>query len=162
MSVTIKVNGVAEKDAKDKEKIMKFDIIPYVSAGPIKIGMHREAVHQVLRSNNISTPQEELDANTEGFESIGLQVEYENDLCIAVIMTDPAICTWKDRHFLSHPQSSNFEWPKSLDKDATWIDADITSIINGITLYADTKKTDKESPTEAIMIFRYHYFFDEY
>lgn len=122
---------------------MKFEIIPYVSAGPAKLGMSRDEIRSLFEEEADSFKKGEDENETDYFQSIGLFIFYGDDYkCIAIEMKTPAAPSFKDENLLNLDFSQAvrfFADDENLDQD----DSGYTSFKYGIGAYYEDIEDEK-------------------
>ena len=139
---------------------MKFIVKPYVGIGSISLGKTRAQVREAVAAPvNSFLRNEDDEAETDEFESLGLYVEYDkNDVCIAFEMFSPAEPIFMDKDLLRTPYAVLRDWIKSLDRNVEIDDAGLVSNSLGIGFSANIKKIDKKSCAESAIVFKRSYY----
>lgn len=80
---------------------MTFDIIPYVSAGPLKFGMERVEIQSILGQENVPFTPGGKDV-CDYYDALGILVAYDSDLqCAYIALGKPIVALYKGKDLLS-------------------------------------------------------------
>lgn len=135
---------------------MKFDITPFVGAGPVQFGMTRHAVRQALGApveEFMKTPDSQTP--TDDFMGLNLHVYYDNQLCCCGIEFFPhARATLHSKSIVGRPFSEVMQWLTKLDPSAVLDDSTVTSSLFGLSLYAPDADEDVDSLIQSVYISR--------
>jgi hypothetical protein len=142
---------------------MDLTITSYESVGPIRFGMTRKEVRELLDSPVIAFKRNDDDvAETDGFDDLGIYVEYDaKDHCVAVEMARPSNPIFADTELLALPYAAVKTWVRKQDEDVEVDESGFDSPGLGIGMYADIKKGDKKSTAETVIAFSRSYYGDE-
>lgn len=138
---------------------MELNIISYVSIGPIKLGMTRSEIRNILNSKVTEfTKSQESENTTDSFDELGIHVYYKDgDMCEAIEVFEPANPTFNGNILVGVPFMQVRELLQKHDKELS-IDTDgIVSIQLGISLYINGVEEGNE-PVEAVMVFEKGYY----
>ena len=139
---------------------MEYEIIPYISFGDLKLGMHRSDIRKQFNETADSfLRSEDSLAPTDAFDSSGIYVNYDsNDLCEAIEAAEPAEPIFLDKSLLNLSYLDVLEWFKQMDPDIKEDDAGFTSYKYGIGLYAPDKEEEPDKPCEGVIAFKIGYY----
>lgn len=133
---------------------MIYKIIPFISAGPIKLGMAREDVRTIFKDAPkafFKDPNDKVE--TDAFEKEGVFVFYDNDYkSIAIEFAYPSVPQFNGVNLLGLSLKEGkifFQDDKSLDND----NSGYTSYFYGIGAYYERKKS-----AETIIVFTEKYY----
>ena len=133
---------------------MIYEIIPFTSAGPIKLGMAREVVCSNFKDVPkafFKDPNDKVE--TDAFEEEGVFVFYDNDYkCIAIEFAYPSVPRFKgiDLLALSLKEGKSFFQD---DKNLYTNNYEYTSYLYGIGAYYERKKL-----AETVIMFTENYY----
>jgi hypothetical protein len=139
---------------------MRLVIDPYKSVGPLRFGLTREEVRDLLVSPVESFMRNDDDlAETDDFAQLGIFVEYDKtNKCIAVEMFSPAEPIFLGKDLLGAPYAELRNWVKSMDSHAEIDESGLVSTSLGIGLYAEISSSDTKSHAESAVAFKYGYY----
>lgn len=145
---------------------MTFNISPYISVGPIEIGMSREQIRACLSGEFLSLPAESnyLDSGidrpaTDYFKEHGVKVEYDENMeCefIEVGMKSKVVFNEVSLFDLSFEEL--YAYFKSLDENLLDSDTGFISLKLGIAIFGEECLDDPTKPCELISIFKRGYY----
>ncbi|MFD1469582.1 hypothetical protein ACFQ48_15245 [Hymenobacter caeli] len=136
---------------------MTWEINSYKGAGPILFGTQREAIRRLFAEepNSFKRGGYEL---TDYFQATGVFIIYdENDSCVAVEFTKPAIVSWQGKQLFPVPLNELFDYVRERDEELEEDESGFTSYKNGIGCYTEDIE-ELEEPAETIICFRHGYY----
>jgi hypothetical protein len=133
---------------------MTMNIVPYISAGPIKLGMSRQEVRVLFDvSPSVFLKDQTSSVETDMFDNLGIFVFYNDEyICIAIEMTAPSLALFKGINLLSLP----FKEVKAFFSDDNNLEIDAsgyTSYLYGIGAYYERKRA-----AETVIVFENGYY----
>jgi hypothetical protein len=145
------------------EAAILLPITPYEGIGPIKLGMSRKEVRDILGGDFRSfkkTPYDEV--TTDFFDEMGVHVHYKKEeVCEAVEVASPSLPTFQNKPLLGRPFGELRDWFVSIDAGAEIDESGLTSYQLGIGLYAPSAIDDADEPVEGVIVFERGYYDDE-
>lgn len=139
---------------------MLMPIEPYVSFGPLRLGMTRAEVR-----NSISAAVEAFRklpgdvALSDAFSSQGIYVYYDkDDVCEAVEVAAPSVPVLLGQHLVGQPFTHVRAWFENNDPETAVDSAGLTSPKFGVGIYAPSALKDPADPVESVMVFREGYY----
>lgn len=139
---------------------MEFIIRPYISIGPIELGMSRKEVRETLDARVEEfkkSPTDEL--TTDAFDELGVYVYYkEHDVCEAVEVIPPASPIFQDEELLRRRFGELREYFKRIDDSIEVDNGGLTSYRFGIGLYVPFAKNDPDALVEGVIVFERGYY----
>lgn len=146
--------------------MMDFNISPYVSIGPLAIGMSREQIRSCLREEPVFLPAESNDVDSDidrpasdYFEEDDVKVEYDEKMeCefIEIGAKSNVILNGVSLFDLSFAEL--YDYLQSLDEDLLESDAGCMSLGLGIAVFGEECLEDAQQPCELISIFKRGYY----
>jgi hypothetical protein len=139
---------------------MNLNIIPYIGVGPIRFGMSRNEVRQMvghpakpfLKGPDAIIP-------TDAFDDIGLHVFYKkDDTCEAIEMFLAADPTFEGKHLIERPFDRVLDWLQKFDDSLDVDNTGATSKKCGIGIYAPNCEESPSDPVEAVIVFERGYY----
>jgi hypothetical protein len=137
-----------------------IQIVPYTSAGPIRLGMTMEEVRKTLGTPFTSFQRDaEAKIPSDAFDSEGIYIYYkEPGVVEAVELAPPARAILKNTEPLGKPYSEISSFIKSLDPSAEEDEAGLTSFELGVGLYAPSAQKEPQLPVESVIVFEKGYY----
>ncbi|MBP0018800.1 MAG: hypothetical protein J7647_14790 [Cyanobacteria bacterium SBLK] len=145
---------------------MDFNITPYISIGPLELGMTRAQIRACLRGNPVFLPAESnsVDADldrpaSDYFEEDDVKVEYDDKMeCefVEVGAKSNVILNGVSLFDLSFAELYNYL--QSLDADLLESDAGCISLGLGIAIFGEECLDDPQQPCELISLFKRGYY----
>jgi hypothetical protein len=130
---------------------MEFEIIPYKSVGPIKLGMRPAEVCQALNISRITVDY---------IEELGISANYnELNQCKSVFLQAPANPTFQRKDLLKGASFNKLhQWFKSIDTSTMLGDIDLVSFQFGIAVFTPSIESHGNKRPKSVMIFEEGYF----
>jgi len=139
---------------------MLMAIEPYVSFGPLKLGMTRAEVRSSISATAEAFRKLPGDAAlSDAFGSEGIYVYYDkDDVCEAVEVAAPSVPVLLGQHLVGRPFNRVREWFEKNDPGTAVDSAGLTSPKFGVGIYAPSALKDPADPVESVMVFREGYY----
>jgi hypothetical protein len=136
-----------------------LQIVPYTSAGPIRLGMTIEEVRRTLGTPFTSFRRGDEAVPNDAFDSEGIYVYYrEPGVVEAIELAPPARAILKNTEPLGKPYREISSFIKSLDPGAEEDGAGLTSLQLGVGLYAPSAQKEPQLPVESVIVFERGYY----
>lgn len=139
---------------------MQYEIVSYVGAGPIMLGMTREEVRKAINApvhEFRKTPSDEYPADL--FEGPGIEGEYRYPGVYDLVgFSGPISLTYQGESFLSKPYRAVQSWVEAIDPDVSLNGAGLISFQLGVAIYAPAAIKEPDEPVEAVSIFERGYY----
>jgi len=136
---------------------MTWEINSYKGAGPILFGTQRESIRKLFAEEADSFERGGTES-TDYFQAAGVFVIYdENDICVAVEFTKPAIVNWQGKRLFPMPLDELLDYVREKDEELEEDESGFTSYKNGIGCYTEDIEALEES-AETIICFRHGYY----
>ena len=139
---------------------MTFKIEPYKSVGPIKFGMSRPEIRDVLQiePKPFRKTLSSLIAS-DAYDDIGVHVHFdESGGCCAVELAAPANPTFRGQSLLGQPLSTLRRQFEEVDDTLEVDETGFTSHKFGIGLFAPFAEDSPEDPVEGVIVFKRGYY----
>lgn len=146
---------------------MKLEIIPYIGAGPISLGMTREEIRNVVDGEYEAFDPDEVVAEFTGqnfyydyFAQYGLKIEYDekNKKMMAMNIFPPSQPELFGEELLGRPFNVVRDWLRTLDQDLTMDSTGLTSMKLGIGLFVEDLDEGEDAPVDGVFIFAKGYY----
>ncbi|SDO28163.1 hypothetical protein [Halobacillus aidingensis] len=133
-----------------------MEIIPYTSAGPLRINMRKEEVREVMNEPPIEFVRDEDEPTSDHFVKSGVFSYYKEDeeTNNAYEFTAPAEVTCKGISFLNMRERKAKKLFKKLDPDFVDFEETFISLEHGISLFFMDHKV------ETVLVFERNYYDD--
>lgn len=138
-----------------------FEILPYVSVGPIQLGMAQAVVRDALGVEAESfMKSKDSEYPTDAFDTLHIHVYYRRPgVCEAVeFFGNGAVPTFQGQRFLGRPYSEVEHWVKHVDPDVKLLDTGLTSLKFGFGLFTPDAAREPDRPVESLIVFERGYY----
>ena len=139
---------------------MDFEIHEHEGAGPIRFGMTRAQIRQILNvpvTSFLKTPTSAM--LTDAFDRLGLHVHYApSGVCDAIEMATPANAKFREEKLIGRSFNELRHLFESFDNRVTLDKTGLTSFSLGIGLYAPSAAKAPHSPVEGVIVFAKDYY----
>jgi hypothetical protein len=126
-------------------KLMIFELFPYVGAGPVKFGMSRADIQRILEEKCTVFNRGNSKTETDYVESLGIFIEYNEDYeCISLEMAQPAVAWFRGKNLLELTRKQILQLLKD-DAKIEQDEAGFTSYLLGIGGYCETSRQKAKS-----------------
>lgn len=146
-------------DPKKVEPRTDWKIEPYVSVGPIRLGMAREEIKMLINDARKLTTQRGSQKPGDYFPALGLFVDYRAPgVCEFVELGGPLSPSFQGQTFLGQPQWQAQAWFAWCDPELETDGASLISRRFGVALYSRAAEKAPDWPVESVAIFERGYY----
>lgn len=137
---------------------MTYDIVPYVGAGNIRLGMTSNQVEAACNQKPTKFKKLFDDVfNTDEYD--GFFVQYKSPgVCNSIQFFSPAVVTFHEKNLLSVPFKNAKAFLQQLDNDLVEENDSVISLKLGFGLYAPNSEDDPLLPPECVIVFERGYY----
>jgi hypothetical protein len=138
---------------------MKFEIKPYVSAGPVRFGMTPDEVRNALNSDVQPSLKSSSDIPADFFTQLGIFVDYKPPgLAQAIEFNGPALPEFQQQQLLERTYGEIERWIRTIDPEVQVLDAGLRTFRFGFDVYAPSVKMGPKRPVKSVIVFDHGYF----
>ena len=137
---------------------MNFEIVPYVGAGCIKLGMERAEIRKCFNNIYRESKKSSSTGNTSDVFDCCYVYYKEQDTCEAIEFFGEAQATIDGKIMLGEPYSRVKNMFEAIDNSISFGDSGFTSFKYGVGVYAPFAQDEPDEPVESVIVFEKGYY----